>query len=93
MIHVLIERHIALDMEATYERISHNTLHSAYHAPGFITGEAFKEVKNSHTRFVMSKWRSVQDWRLWYNSEDRRNMMNEINLLLSQPEKITILEN
>lgn len=93
MIHVLIERHIAPDMESTYEQLARNTLHLAYQARGFINGETFKDMNDANVRFVMSKWRSVQDWQLWYGSESRKDMMNEMNLMLSTPEKVTYLEN
>ncbi len=93
MIHVLIERHIAPDMESTYEQLARNTLHLAYQARGFINGETFTDMGDNKVRFVMSKWRSVQDWQLWYGCESRKGMMNEMNLMLSSPEKITLLEN
>jgi heme-degrading monooxygenase HmoA len=50
-------------------------------------------MNDANVRFVMSKWRSVQDWQLWYGSEARKNMMGEMNLMLSTPEKVIFLEN
>lgn len=93
MIYVLIERHIAPDMESTYEQIAKNTLHSAYTAPGFINGETFTDLQHPNTRFVLSKWRSVQDWQTWLHSESRTAMLNEMSLLLVQQETVTLLEN
>ena len=93
MIHVLIERHIAQDMESTYENLARNTLHLAYQAPGFINGETFADISDNKIRFVFSKWRSIQDWQRWLTSEARRDLMNEMNLMLSTPEKISLLEN
>jgi heme-degrading monooxygenase HmoA len=93
MISVLIERNIAMDMASTYEAMAKNTLHHAYQATGFINGETFTDINNPLRRFVLSKWRSVQDWHNWAHSEARKNQMNEINLLLQEQEKISILEN
>ncbi|GAB3100548.1 antibiotic biosynthesis monooxygenase [Aestuariicella hydrocarbonica] len=93
MINVLIERNIAEDMETTYEAAAKRTLHLAYQAPGFINGETFSDLHNSHRRFVLSKWRSARDWYNWYHSDARRETMNELNLLLNDQEKITLLEN
>ncbi len=93
MIHVLIERHIAEDMESTYEHAAKNTLHQAYQAVGFINGETFCNTQDSKHRYVLSKWRSIQDWKRWLHSDARREMMSEVNLILKAPEKVTILEN
>ena len=93
MISVLIERNIAQDMANTYEEMAKNTLHKAYEASGFINGETFTDINNPLRRFVLSKWRSVQDWHNWIHSDGRRGMMDKINLILAEPEKICILEN
>ena len=93
MISVLIERNIAEDMESTYEASARKTLHLAYQAPGFINGETFADMQDHRRRFVLSKWRSAQDWYHWYHCEARKNMMSELNLLFSSPEKISLLEN
>jgi len=93
MIHVLIERNIAQDMESTYEEVSRRTLQHAYQADGFINGETFKDQNQSLRRFVLSKWRCLQDWQRWHGSQGRKAMMSELALLLKEQEKITILEN
>lgn len=93
MIHVLIERHIAEGMESTYEEAARDTLHTAYNAPGFINGETFYDMQNSNHHYVLSKWRSAQDWSRWHQSEARKEMMNRLNPILDRQEKITLLEN
>ncbi|MEJ2443543.1 MAG: antibiotic biosynthesis monooxygenase, partial [Exilibacterium sp.] len=69
------------------------TLHQAYQAIGFINGETFADLQHPNHRYVLSKWRSVQDWQRWYHSEIRREMMNQLSPLLNEPEKIVLLEN
>lgn len=93
MINVLIERQIAEDMLSTYEETAKKTLHQAYQAIGFINGETFADLQRPNHRYVLSKWRSVQDWQRWYHSEIRREMMNQLSPLLNEPEKIVLLEN
>lgn len=93
MISVLIERNIAPDMASTYEDMAKNTLHQAYQAPGFINGETFTDISNPLRRFVLSKWRSVHDWNNWNHSDGRKDMMDKINLISAEPEKVCILEN
>ena len=93
MVHVLIERNIAQDMESTYEQLSRSTLHQAYQALGFISGETFKDLENPRRRYVMSRWRSIQDWQQWHASEPRKDMMSKLSLVLAEPEKIAYLDN
>ena len=93
MIHVLIERLIAHDMAENYERAARSTLHQAFTAPGFVNGETFSDLENPLRRFVLCKFRTARDWLLWAESEERRQMMNEISPTLAEPEKVTLLEN
>jgi heme-degrading monooxygenase HmoA len=93
MISVLIERNIALDLASTYEDMAKKTLHLAYQAPGFINGETFSDISNPLHRFVLSKWRNINDWHNWCHSDNRKDMMDKLNLLFAEPEKVCILEN
>ncbi|MBB3168747.1 antibiotic biosynthesis monooxygenase family protein [Simiduia aestuariiviva] len=93
MIHVLIERLIADDMEQTYEQAARSTLHQAFSAPGFIRGEAFTDINNPMHRFIVCKFRTARDWHQWAESDARRLMMNLIYPALAEPEKVTLLEN
>lgn len=93
MIHVLIERHIADGMEATYEQTARSTLHHAFKAPGFISGETFQDLDNPLRRFVLCKFRTARDWHTWADSDERRHLLNLINPTLAEAERITLLEN
>jgi heme-degrading monooxygenase HmoA len=93
MIYVLVERHIAEGMESTYEVVSHRALQSAYRAPGFINGETLRDIQRPNHHYLLSKWRSLHDWKRWYYSDERHEVMNQLNPTLADFEKITILEN
>lgn len=93
MIHVLIERHIAQDMLSTYEKQSRAALQQTYLVHGFISGEAFANTEDINHRFLLCKWRTHQDWNRWYESVERKELMNNIAPILSEPEKVLILEN
>lgn len=93
MVHVLIQRHIADGMISTYEELARHALHRTYIAPGFISGEAFIDAKNSNNRFLLCKWRSEQDWRRWAQSDDRLELISKIAPILQEPEQVTLLKN
>jgi len=92
MIRVLIERHIALDLVEHYDRVATETLQKAMSAHGFISGEALKNVDNPMHRLVIANFRNTHDWLIWAQSDARKEMMHQMNLLLEQEEKITVFE-
>jgi len=92
MIRVIIDRFIAESLEANYEVTAKETLREAIQAPGFISGESLKDVLNERHRVVLCNWRSIQDWQIWLNSPERKRMMEQLNLMLETPEKVTVLE-
>ena len=92
MIRVLIERNIMDGLDDIYEEAVRTTLQQAISAVGFLAGESMKDSNNSHRRLTLSKWRSIQDWSNWYHSQGRTELMYKIEPMLSEPEKITILE-
>lgn len=93
MIQVLIERHIADGMLSTYEDSSRHALQKTYAVTGFISAEAFTDVHDPNHKFVLSKWRNAQDWHRWAQSEERLELINLISPVLTQPEKVTLIEN
>lgn len=89
----MIERHIAEGMLSTYEELSRKALQQTYIVHGFISAETLANTSNIHHRFVLCKWRSQKDWNRWYQSRERMELMNNIFPVLSEPEKIIVLEN
>jgi len=92
MIRVIIERFIAESLEANYEDAAKDTLQKAIRAPGFISGESLKDIQNPRHRFILCNWRSIQDWQIWQQSHERKEIMETLNLMLEKDEKFTILE-
>jgi len=92
MIRVIIERVIAESLESNYEDTAMEILQKAVRAPGFISGESMKDLNNPRHRFVLCKWRSVADWQSWQDSEERKVLMGQLNLMLEHEEKVTLLD-
>jgi antibiotic biosynthesis monooxygenase (ABM) superfamily enzyme len=92
MIRVLIDRQVASTLESAYEEFSRALLQRAVTANGFISGETLVDAQDPNHRITLCNWRSVTDWHIWYHSEERKQLMNELSPLMDQSEKITILE-
>lgn len=93
MVHVLIEREIARGMVSTYETLLREALQQTYTAEGFISGECFSDILDEHHRFVLCKWRTIQDWNRWQHGENRNQFLAKIRPILNTDEKISVLEN
>ena len=91
MIYVLIERRLADGMVSTYEETARNMLQQTYGVAGFVSGEAYEDLNDSHHRFLLCKWRSLRDWQRWLHSEERAELINHFAPILQEPEKITLL--
>ncbi len=87
MVRVIIERHIAESLEVPYEQAARKVLQGAFQAPGFISGESYKDVTNPNHRFNVSNWRSIHDWQHWQLSAERKELINELAPILKTDEK------
>ncbi len=91
MIHILIERHIANNMESTYDEVARTALQHSHRVPGFISGEAYTDSNNPSHRFLICKWRTNKDWETWQKSSERLELTNKFSSILEQPERVVIL--
>ncbi|AVV33660.1 MAG: antibiotic biosynthesis monooxygenase [Cobetia sp.] len=92
MIKVLIERHIMPGLEQDYEQASREVVREATHVPGFISGENLMETGRAGHRILITSWRDARAWQEWSVSPARDRMMARLAPMLSQPERIILLE-
>jgi heme-degrading monooxygenase HmoA len=92
MIRVVIERWLAEGGEETLERIMRDLRREAIHSPGYVTGETLRDVADPHHFVTLSTWRTRQEWENWAVSSARREIEDQIRLLLTEPERITVYE-
>lgn len=92
MIRVIIERQIAEDLEQPYQQAVRQMIQYTVRVPGFLSGETFRDIRNPRHRYVISNWRSLEDFERWWHSADRKRMMMDLQPFLDGPEKVHILE-
>jgi len=92
MIRVIIERWLAEGGDETIKKIMRDLRREAIHRPGYVTGETLRDVADPHHFVILSSWRTRQEWETWTASGMRREIEDQIRLLLSEPEKITVCE-
>ena len=57
---------------------------------GCISGETYKRFDEEGENLVISTWQTVDDWRRWFNSEERKEIQNQIDILLEEPTEYEI---
>ncbi|WP_185231564.1 antibiotic biosynthesis monooxygenase family protein [Teredinibacter franksiae] len=93
MVHVLIERSLHEGQLSTYLEQAKIALQKTYVVPGFISGEAFANIQDENHRFLLCKWKSLEDWQRWSTGTERKEVLSAVHAILRQPEKICVLEN
>jgi len=92
MIKIIIEREIAEGMAHYYDCSLKRAMLKLNQAEGCLGGETLTDAKNPQRRITISTWRSIQDWEAWTESADRQRLLLEINPLLAQSERISVLQ-
>lgn len=57
---------------------------------GYISGETYRRFDEEGQSLVISTWQNIDDWRKWFNSEDRQEIQNQIDLLTDEPTEYEI---
>ncbi len=53
--------------------------------PGYISGETVLSATEQGTTLVISTWSTVNDWREYEDSPERKALLNKLGPLLAQP--------
>jgi heme-degrading monooxygenase HmoA len=54
----------------------------ATNQPGYISGETLKRLDSPDEFVVISTWHSSEDWKNWLESQERKTIQDEIDVLL-----------
>lgn len=92
MIRVLIERRLIEQVDTFAHDTFRELRQEAIKKPGYISGETLRDANDPNHYIVISSWQTKEDWYAWANSEERRRADEYFRAALSEPEKITVLE-
>ena len=92
MIKVIIERFIAEGLERPYEQAVGTLLNVMTAAQGYISGESLIDTKHPNHYVVVARWSTEDDWKNWFFSQERKQMLTAIGPFLQTEEKCTVLK-
>ena len=52
--------------------------------PGYISGETLRSLDGPDKYLVFSKWETVDDWKNWLQSKERRDLQGEVDSLIGE---------
>ena len=91
-IKVLIHRKVKLGKEIELSDAVRNLRSKIIHAAGYISGETLRSIEDPSVYLVVSTWKSVQDWKHWANSAERKAFQRQTDALLEEPTRIMFYE-
>jgi len=92
LIRVLINRHVREGCLDDYVNSIRNARKKVLNFDGFIAGELLEEKSNSNHAIIISCWESFDDWEAWYDSDERKQVSQEMSSYLEREEEITLME-
>ncbi len=84
-IRVIIERKTIPGNELLLNDLLMKLRTRAMTAKGYISGETLRSMDDANTYVVISTWNSVEDWKAWSGTKDRKDLQARIDALLKAP--------
>lgn len=92
MVRVLIERRVDSEADDVLQKTMRELRREAIHRPGYITGETLRDLDQVGHYWILSTWRTREDWESWHHSPIRERCEQQIDNLLLSPERIRVCE-
>ena len=87
---VIIKRIVPQNKVDALKPLLQELRNQAMQQPGYISGETFKRIDRPGESLVISTWQSMDDWRTWVISDERRKRQDKIDHLLGEKTKFEI---
>ncbi len=89
-VRVVIERHAKKGKERELENLLKELRIRGIRQPGYLSGETLQSLDDLSLSLVLSTWATINDWKAWENSPQRREISAKIELLLASPARTIV---
>ena len=79
---ILIRRKVPEDKARKMIPLFREMRSMANQQPGYITGETMRNLEKPDEFLVISTWESSEDWKRWVQSDQRKQISDQIDALL-----------
>lgn len=60
---------------------------------GYVSGETLRSIESPEDYLVISKWETIDDWKKWLNSKERRDIQGRVDSLIGEKTFYEVYEN
>ena len=93
LVKVLIKRKVSADKNKELDLLLRKLRALTLNQRGYISGETFTRLDQQGVSLVISTWQTLDDWRNWWLSAERKELQEKIDSLLGAPTEFEIFEN
>ncbi|MEJ2476888.1 MAG: antibiotic biosynthesis monooxygenase [Desulfobacterales bacterium] len=87
---IIIKRIVPQNKAEVLKPLLQKLRSQAMQQPGYISGETYKRIDRPGESLVVSTWKSMEDWRKWVMSDERRGTQEKIDDLLGEKSEFEI---
>ena len=91
-IKVLIHRKVRPGKEIELNDAVRSLRSRIINAAGYISGETLRSIEDPSVHLVVSTWKSVEDWKHWADSPERKAFQRQTEPLLEAPTHIAFYD-
>jgi heme-degrading monooxygenase HmoA len=81
---IIIKRIVPKNKTEALKPLLQKLRNLAMQQPGYISGETFKRIDRPGESLVVSSWQTMENWRAWVMSDERRGTQEKIDHLLGE---------
>ena len=79
---ILIRRKVPEDKARQMIPLFREMRSMANQQPGYVTGETMRSLEKPDEFLVISTWETSEDWKRWVQSNERKQIQDQIDALL-----------
>ena len=87
---IIIDRKVSKGKESDFSKLLRELRTHAIPSKGYISGETLRSLIDPYNYIVISTWQSVEDWKNWEKSPERKKTQAKMEKLMSRPTKVKI---
>jgi heme-degrading monooxygenase HmoA len=81
---IMIKRKIPKDKQTKLLPLLIQMRSLAVAQPGYISGQTLQRTNDPEEFLVIGTWKSVDDWKSWFSSKQRKEIQAQIDALLGE---------
>ncbi len=89
-VRIIIDRKVKKGKESDFAKLLRELRLKAVPSKGYISGETLRALDDPHNYIVITTWKSIDDWKKWEKSLERKKTQNKIEKLMARPTKTKI---